>query len=597
MTTLFQALLSRETVAIAVMLAVLLARLLLRKVPKRLTILLWAVVCFRLLCPLAPEASVSLIPQEAMSVSSAVARIEPSHALEDLAAEMNAPHVIHVGRQAYTSHQWRLLLWELSAFLWVFGAAGLLLSQLRKLLRLKKALRAAQKLEPGVFVSSQLKSAFVLGLFRPVIYLPAGLSAQEQRYVLLHEKTHIKRLDHVWKLLALLCLCIHWFDPVVWLCFGLFGRDVELACDEASTGALSLAERCDYAQTLLRLSSRSPLSPLPAFSEPEPETRIRRMICWKKPAKILCALALVFTLLLAIGLSVNPFSKNIFAQRYRVSACLYENPSFNSTYREDLFSSFALTEDHALYLQQSDGSFRASGNLEEIALSKNEVLSLFEQDWLEPSVRAKLSRVTSGWITRGTNGQVPFFLFMPSGKTLLLAFGYGLGSDAPFVRWLFELAPDTENSIDISALAASIRGSGVFLPGDTVRVYAVYESDRLPGLILAAFDGTRWGEADFYRDDVLGFTPYSIWVDNDCQALASWTSAKDGMKIPYSVVTSHREDLAEVRAVWDGVELTTPVTACPAMVVLEWPEELSSHEDTSPDIRFYDAAGNEIPRE
>ncbi len=113
----------------------------------------------------------------------------------------------------------------------------------------------------------------------------------------------------MWKLLAYFCLCLHWFDPLVWLCFALFCRDVELACDETVTAVLSGEERCDYAQTLLRLSGQPPLFPLPAFSEPEPATRIKRVLSWKKPAKIVCAAVLVLAVVLGIGLLSIPIPR------------------------------------------------------------------------------------------------------------------------------------------------------------------------------------------------------------------------------------------------------------------------------------------------
>lgn len=210
---------SREIVSLTVMLAVLLARLLFRRAPKRLTVALWAVVCFRLLCPVSIDAPVSLVPKAAEQAASAVEDLPSSDELAALRLRAGAQHIVNHNDRALTARQWSNLALELAPYVWLLGMAALALSQTLKLLRLRRQVQTAQELSPGVYRSDRLTCAFVLGLFRPRIYLPAGLSELEQRYVLLHEKTHIKHCDHVWKLLALLCLCLHWFDPVVWLCW------------------------------------------------------------------------------------------------------------------------------------------------------------------------------------------------------------------------------------------------------------------------------------------------------------------------------------------------------------------------------------------
>ena len=601
MTSVFRQLLSRELVAILVMLAVLLARWLRRNAPKRLSMLLWAVVCFRLLCPVSISAPVSLVPQKTAELSEAVARAPESHELENLLLGPSAavfPEDM-AAQSARTPRQWRLLIFELTALVWVIGAAGLLLWQLGKLWRLRRTLRGAQMQEDGVFAVEGLQTAFVLGLLRPRIFLPAGLSAQQRHDVLLHERTHIKRLDPLWKLLALLCLCIHWFDPLVWLCCGLFGRDMELACDEDATRTLDMQARCDYAQTLLTLSGpRMSMTLFPAFSQPEPERRIRRVLSWKKPGKLLCALALVLVVLLGVGLLVNPSSKDsIFSQRYKISACLYEHPSFNSVYREDLFSSFALSENHTFYTQEADGSFNESGGVQEISLSKEELLALFEPDWLAADVRAQLMRTTAVWRAQGATGQNPFFLFLRSGKSLLLAVGYGLGSDAPFVRWLFELEPDT-TVFTTQELTALIRKSNNLNDWETIQIYSVYESESFPGLLFAAYDGAKNGVAVFSYDGAMpGYYIRMLTTSSRQDTFYSESSTWYDLGKSFSIITSHHENAAEVRASWSGEALTAPITSCPAMVILEWPGAFPLNSDSEPDIRFYDAAGHEIPRE
>lgn len=596
MTRLFQTLLSREVLSLAFMLAVLLARLLLRNMPKRLSIFLWAVVLIRLLCPLTWTSPVSLVPEAVSQVSSAVKAQPLSGEASVPASGAPAPQRDWDVSRADTPLPRRALFWKASSLVWLLGAGFLLAFELQKLLRLRKTLRGAQQTEPGVFVCRHLKSAFLLGVFRPVIYLPAELSAQERRYVLLHEKTHIKRLDHIWKLLALLCLCIHWFDPVVWLCFALFGQDLELACDEASTAQLTRAERCDYAQTLLRLSSGVLLSPLPAFSAPRPERRIRRILNWKKPSGIVCAAALFFVLLLAAGLIVNPVAREaLFARQYLVSGCLYDAPQYDFTYSQDAYPSFALSGSHMLYIREKDASFNECGGLREIPLSEQALLSLFDDGFLSEEARRKLLRAKTFYLAERSDAS--FYLVLQSGNEVLLAAGYNWGSDAALVRWLFALTPD-QSQVPIEALTAQIGQSISLSERESIQIYSIYASEKCPGLLFAAYDGAKNGVAVFfYSAASSGYKTRMLTTSDKQEAFYCKTASWYDLEKSFSIITSHREDLAEVRAVWDGVELTAPVTTCPAMVVLEWPEELSSHEDTSPDIRFYDAVGTEIPRE
>ena len=130
-----------------------------------------------------------------------------------------------------------------------------------------------------------------MGLFKPRIYLPSGLGEGERGYILRHERTHIRRLDHLWKLLAFLALALHWFNPLVWLAFTLAGRDMEASCDEAVLRRTAGDIRAEYAQSILRLAAGrpSPATPL-AFGAGDAKDRIRTVLCWKKPARWMTAL-------------------------------------------------------------------------------------------------------------------------------------------------------------------------------------------------------------------------------------------------------------------------------------------------------------------
>ena len=217
----------------------------------------------------------------------------------------------------------------LAAGVWLTGAALLLGQSLLALRRLHRQLRQAKPLPAAgsnVWQLDGLPTAFVLGLWRPRIYLPAGLSDTERQYILLHERAHLRRGDHLLKLLAFAALLLHWFNPLVWLAFRLGVQDMEMACDEAVLRRLSPKDGPKYSAALLHLANSGKpqaMAPL-AFSEGDVKSRIKNALSYRKPALwiILVCLLLVATLLFLLwgnpnkqSFTVEELSENFIEQR------------------------------------------------------------------------------------------------------------------------------------------------------------------------------------------------------------------------------------------------------------------------------------------
>ena len=191
--------------------------------------------------------------------------------------------------------------WELAVlygkYLWLAGVIAVLLWAGVRYWRLKRKLREAVWLRDNVYVLDGITTPFVLGLVRPKIYLPSGLKEQEQAHILLHEQRHIRRDDHIFRVVAFLVLCLHWFNPLVWAAFMLSGRDMEMSCDEAVVRHMDGDERADYAQCLLRCTAgKAHIAGMPlAFSEGDTGKRIRNLANWKKPVLWLCILAVALS--------------------------------------------------------------------------------------------------------------------------------------------------------------------------------------------------------------------------------------------------------------------------------------------------------------
>ena len=309
MAEIFQKALNMSIAAGWLILAVIALRLLLRRAPKRFRLLLWAVVGLRLALPWSIESALSLIPS-AQTLPEGI-MLERAPVLDTGISALNG--AINPGfTAAFTpelgasANPLQVLL-PIAAALWMLGAAAMLLWALVSWLRLRKRVREAVRLEENVY-ECEIASPFVLGLFRPRIYLPFSLENGERELVLAHERAHITAGDHIIKPLGWLLLAAHWYNPLVWLAYALFCRDIELACDERVVRGLSLSDRADYSQALLDLSRpRGGVRACPlAFGESSVKGRVKSVLCYKKPAFWLVLLAVVVCVGAAVCFLTDP---------------------------------------------------------------------------------------------------------------------------------------------------------------------------------------------------------------------------------------------------------------------------------------------------
>ncbi len=323
MEKLFETVLGMSGTASIAILLVLLVRLALRKAPRVFSYALWAVVLLRLLCPFTIESAFSLLPAaqvedvpglgdapaQVIQVQTGITTVDrqvndfflhhPYQGLPDLPEYAELPP-----QEPGPAPDWRTV----PAAVWLAGTALLLGYSLWSLLRLRRRLVGSVPLagEKNVRLADHIPSPFVLGVFRPKIYLPSSLPENERDYILLHERTHIRRCDHVFRALAWLALAVHWFNPLVWLAFRLAGRDMEMSCDEAVLRRMGRDVRADYSSSLLRLSQggRLPTGPL-AFGGGDPQSRIKNVLRYKKPAMWVMAVGLMAVLTACAALATS----------------------------------------------------------------------------------------------------------------------------------------------------------------------------------------------------------------------------------------------------------------------------------------------------
>ena len=316
----FPTVLNMSIAASVIIAAVLLARLLLRRAPKVFSYALWAVVLFRLLCPVSVSSAVSLLGlldapvQENTQYTTAVEYYAPYAAAQPAAPQdvpdppavtPNAPGEAPVNA-AQDVHGTEPL--EIISAVWLCGAAALLLYSAASYIRLRRRLVGYVTLWGNIRIADGISSPFVLGLFRPKIYLPSDLEDREREYIILHEQHHIRRGDHIIKALSFLALCLHWFNPLVWLAFVLSGRDMEMSCDESVLRLFAGDVRGDYAGSLLSLATgRHIISGTPlAFGEGDTKKRIKNLLRWKRPRAWISGLAALLCIVVLAACAVNP---------------------------------------------------------------------------------------------------------------------------------------------------------------------------------------------------------------------------------------------------------------------------------------------------
>ena len=294
---------------------VLLTRLFLKRAPKIYSYALWAVVLFRLLCPLSITAGLSVlkpIPVDTTPGISAVSYQPAAQAVrESIPAPIRQQFVPAQPAEQLEQPETKLPPMQAAAYIWLAGASVMAVYSIAQYFALRRRLAEAVPVKENVYLADRISTPFVMGVIRPRVYLPSGTPREAETYILAHEEHHIRRGDPVWKLLGYAALCLHWFNPLVWLAFCLAGKDMEMSCDEAVIKRLGEHIRADYSQALLRLATHKRIvSGMPlAFGEGDTKGRVRNMAKWKKPKVWVSALCAALCLVILAACALNPKQK------------------------------------------------------------------------------------------------------------------------------------------------------------------------------------------------------------------------------------------------------------------------------------------------
>lgn len=304
MEAVFLNLLNTSISASWLILAVIAVRLVLKKTPKWIICLLWAVVAFRLLCPISIESSIAVIPESNITQEIVDTNIPgitiPQFGAAPIVQDMDLVHVQLPAKQISST--------EIATTIWLVGVCCMMVYLMVSYLRLHHQVREAAFLFGNIWLCDAVRSPFILGIMKPKIYLPSSISEKDVVHVVAHENAHLKRKDHWWKPLGYLFLVVFWFNPLVWVAYILMCKDIEIACDEKVIQNFGLSEKKAYSEALLECSNmrRLVIACPVAFGETAVFQRIQNVLNYKKPRFWIILISVVALVCVAIGALTVP---------------------------------------------------------------------------------------------------------------------------------------------------------------------------------------------------------------------------------------------------------------------------------------------------
>lgn len=314
MESVFIKILNMSLTAGYLVLALIILRFLLKKAPRWITCVLWAFVAVRLVCPFSFESAVSHLPSTEVipegillaakpEINSGISSVNQS--LNPIISDIFAPS------PSASANPLQILAF-FAAVVWLVGIAVMLIYAAVSYMRLHFKVREGVCLRDNIFMCDHVPTPFILGVFRPRIYLPSSLSEEDMEYVIAHENAHLRRRDHIWKPLGYLLLSVHWFNPLLWIAYIMLCRDIEFACDEKVIREMGTQIKQSYSSALINCSvRRRTISVCPlAFGEVGVKGRVKKVLNYKKPAFWIIIVAVVLTVVFGVCYLTDPLNND-----------------------------------------------------------------------------------------------------------------------------------------------------------------------------------------------------------------------------------------------------------------------------------------------
>lgn len=486
MENLFIKLFNISVIASFIVLAVILVRFIMKKSPKWIICILWGLVGLRLVMPFSIESVLSLIPSKATIpddilithtpqihtgipvINSYINPIISENLKPDIAASVNPMQVIVF----------------IAAILWITGIAIMLIYSAVSYFLLKRKVSASVVKNDNIYYCDAIKSPFILGIIKPKIYLPSDIQNYNYDYVIAHEKAHIKRLDHIWKPLAFLILSIYWYNPLLWIAYILFCRDIETACDQKVIKTMETEEVKGYSTALLNFSINKKIvnaCPL-AFGEVGVKTRIKSILNYKKPTFWIIIVSAVLAVAVAVCFltvpkdkprteTILPTAENLTCfSPYQLA---YSDGMYSYVPSIETFLSYCLDNDLNLYTIDSNNLVTNLGKMEEITLDTENFDSRLTQNYWQIKFSTKGFRhdnkrafvLKTDTEIEGVTHKDLYLLLEQENGDYYMAIGYynmnlvePRNADSSLIRWIFKVNPSKNNSTYLQTQNSHIDG-------------------------------------------------------------------------------------------------------------------------------------------
>ena len=474
MAAVFIKLLNMSIAASWLILAVIMFRVFLKNAPKWIRCILWGLVAVRLICPFSIESIFSLLPSAETIPRDIMYADNPTiHTGVMAVNSVVNPYLSEsMAPQIGNSINPMQVVMNIGTVIWIAGMMRMLIYACISYRRIKKKADVSLPLKENIYLCDYIDMPFVLGIFRPRIYLPSALLEDDKAdFVIAHEKAHIRRRDHWWKPLGFLLLTIYWFNPVIWIAYILLCRDIELACDEYVIGSLKEKEKKTYSDALLACSIKSSgfhrnmISACPlAFGEVGVKDRVKAVLYYKRPAFWLVILGLLACVIAAICFLTDPKDNSLnapepFGHSYRVEEVVYGDGRFSFGYTADNAPRYQFTSDYGMlvysdYLEGSEDEkwVQQFAEFEEVKLSP-----LIFDDYYKAEIDVSIGMIGPDTIRVNTKkawridikddeNKVFYYLILTDQGDVYLTYGYDVGDcyaageEGSLIRWVFKLA-------------------------------------------------------------------------------------------------------------------------------------------------------------
>ena len=433
-----------------VIIAVMIARVLMTKLPKRYTYILWILPLIRLLVPFSMTSNWSLLSGFGHWFSKSQHYPISSFGGDGInlsASTVSSVVLPSVGKSigelpviSAATHE--TFIWsQLLLIIWMIGTLSLWGYYGYKTIVIRRRLVGAKPLGKGVYLSDHIETPFVFGIFSPRIMLPEHIEGDEKTYILAHEHVHIKRLDPIWRALSFLALSIHWFNPLVWASYFLSAKDMERSCDEAVLRTMGVDIKKAYSTSLLKLSmDRSALGISPiAFGESDTKGRIKNILKYKKPSFWTLSFGILILLVLATVLLTNPKAISDFSGKtYEVEEIVYEAPVYSFAYTLSTAPIFTVTSDMTLLRKEVfDINWSMANGLSPYKMDETE----FDKMFMVPVDKVTKLLKDSAYLYRADaddEAHTFYMVMQQKNGSLYLAVGYD-NDRGKSIRWIFKL--------------------------------------------------------------------------------------------------------------------------------------------------------------